>query len=308
MKINFNASFKEVARLVKAQATPASEQAGEAAFTKLLSRIAPDQAQRPEVIDDIKAQPRFTPEAEVADRGPMASFRFEPPPLQAGQIGPISPEMVAQEAVNTTDPGVKSPSILSVRRITDQIERPFADLRKTERVEEVAKLVDQAGVEHGVDPSLGLAVVRAESSFNANAVSSDGHASKGLFQLLDSTGQEIHQTAQLQTTYDPFNPEQNVELGVRHIRKLLDLFSSENKLINDRMTIPAANISSLEKLAVAAFNAGEGRVASAQQRTMTAGGDPTQYEHVEPYLPESTQEYVSRVMGYRDEFEVDRFG
>jgi soluble lytic murein transglycosylase-like protein len=68
--------------------------------------------------------------------------------------------------------------------------------------------------------------------------------------------------------------------------------------------VSAANSSSLEKLAVAAFNAGQGRVASAQQRAQRDGKNPADFAQVEAYLPQSTQEYVQRVMSKRDEFEA----
>jgi membrane-bound lytic murein transglycosylase MltF len=59
----------------------------------------------------------------------------------------------------------------------------------------------------------------------------------------------------------------------------------------------------LEKLAVAAFNAGEGRVAAAQGRTEKAGGDPASYGDVAVYLPKTTQEYVDRVLRFKSTFE-----
>ena len=50
--------------------------------------------------------------------------------------------------------------------------------------------------------------------------------------------------------------------------------------------------------AIAAFNAGEGRVARAQARAAAAGRDPTSFGDVRPYLPHITQAYVHRVVAY----------
>jgi hypothetical protein len=100
---------------------------------------------------------------------------------------------------------------------------------------------------------------------------------------------------ELSKTYEPFNPEQNTELGVSYLRYLHDLFNKEVELTNTRSTLPAGDSHSLEKLAVAAFNAGEGRVAQAQRKAQNAGMDPGNYYHVEQYLPESTQDYVLKV-------------
>jgi soluble lytic murein transglycosylase-like protein len=59
----------------------------------------------------------------------------------------------------------------------------------------------------------------------------------------------------------------------------------------------------LEKLAVAAFNTGEGNVARAQDRAAASGEDPAAFSSVEPYLPPQTKAYVERVVGYRQDFE-----
>jgi len=60
----------------------------------------------------------------------------------------------------------------------------------------------------------------------------------------------------------------------------------------------------LEKLAVAAFNAGEGRVAASQSAAVKAGEDPSQFADVARYLPESTQEYVLKVMKEKEQFSL----
>jgi hypothetical protein len=149
----------------------------------------------------------------------------------------------------------------------------------------------------GLDPSLAISVVNAESGFNIQAVSSDGHNSKGLFQLLDSTGKHLLARADNSgRDYDPFDPDLNMELGTSYLRYLHDIFSTPTQLPNSFSTKSAADQESLEKLAVAAFNAGEGRVASAQSRTEKAGKDPALYDNVAPFLPSSTREYVARVV------------
>jgi soluble lytic murein transglycosylase-like protein len=177
-----------------------------------------------------------------------------------------------------------------------------------DRMKQVQQIVSQVGKATGVDPALGMAVAKAESSFNPKAVSSDGHESKGLFQLLDTTGKELHEETGAERRYDPFDPTLNANLGVRYLRRLHDIFSQTTKLPNDLESVSAANSSSLEKLAVAAFNAGEGRVAAAQARAKEAGLNPGLYEEVERYLPKTTQEYVSRVMQYKGQFGTDSVG
>jgi membrane-bound lytic murein transglycosylase MltF len=84
---------------------------------------------------------------------------------------------------------------------------------------------------------------------------------------------------------------------------LHDTFSTPTALAPTVTTVAAANSSSLEKLAVAAFNAGEGRVAAAQERAQKAGLNPALYLDVESYLPQSTQEYVQKVLKLKTSFE-----
>ena len=68
-----------------------------------------------------------------------------------------------------------------------------------------------------------------------------------------------------------------------------------------RTTVPVADAGERRLFAVAAFNAGEGRVAEAQARARNAGGDPTRFADVRPFLPSITQTYVGRVAGYAAE-------
>ena len=112
-----------------------------------------------------------------------------------------------------------------------------------------------AAQRYGVPDRLVAAVIRAESGFNPRAVSSKG--AQGLMQLMPGT-------ASVLGVRNSFDPRQNIDGGVRHLRGLLDRFSH--------------NLA----LAIAAYNAGEKAVT-------TYGGIP-------PY-PE-TQDYVSKVLRF----------
>jgi len=93
-----------------------------------------------------------------------------------------------------------------------------------------------AAREQGVNPELVAALVRAESAFNAGAVSHKGAG--GLMQLMPATARRFGLTDS-----ERFEPARNLEAGTRYLRWLLERFEGD---------VP---------LALAAYNAGEGTVA-----------------------------------------------
>lgn len=172
--------------------------------------------------------------------------------------------------------------------------------------QDVQAIVRQAGTFHGVDPTLSLAIAKAESDFQTNAVSHDGFHSKGLFQLLDTTGREMLSRSDLgKEPYDPFNPHLNAHLGVGYLKRLFETFQTPTDLKGGLKTVAAKSAVDLEKLAIAAFNAGEGNVARAQERAMALGKNPAEFTSVEPHLPESTRAYVRRVLKLRNEMQPE---
>lgn len=104
---------------------------------------------------------------------------------------------------------------------------------------------------HGLDPNLLTALVHQESGFRADARS--GAGAIGLTQLMPATARELG--------VDPTDPLANLDGGARYLRQQLDRFRS----------VP---------LALAAYNAGPGRVAA-------SGGIPAISE---------TRRYVANVM------------
>jgi soluble lytic murein transglycosylase-like protein len=91
-------------------------------------------------------------------------------------------------------------------------------------------IIREMSARYRVDSDLVRAVIKAESDFNPNAVSNKG--AKGLMQLMPETAQDMQ-------VRNIFSPRENVEGGVKYLRRLLDMFNN--------------NLS----LTLAAYNAGE---------------------------------------------------
>ena len=77
---------------------------------------------------------------------------------------------------------------------------------------DITRLVDAVAPGSGVEAKLLLAVISAESGFRAKAVSPKG--AQGLMQLMPGTASSLG-------VGDAFDPEQNLDGGVRHLRGLL---------------------------------------------------------------------------------------
>ena len=120
-------------------------------------------------------------------------------------------------------------------------------------------LIKEIAYRYDVKPALVKAVIKAESGFDPDAVSKKG--AQGLMQLMPDTSNDLE-------VYDPFRPGDNINGGVKFLKKLMERFN--NNL----------------HLTLAAYNAGPEAVAK--------------YDGIPPY--EETRHYVKKVLVYYNRY------
>lgn len=143
-------------------------------------------------------------------------------------------------------------------QVTEEAEKRHARVPVLSFIERELKfneLVLRAAEKHNVEAALIKAVIMAESGYNHRAVSKKGAV--GLMQLMPATASSLG-------VEDPFNPEHNVNGGVKYLKKLLIQFNGD------------------VELALAAYNAGSRKV--------------REYNGIPPF--KATQIYIQNVFRY----------
>lgn len=147
----------------------------------------------------------------------------------------------------------------SVANLQRRYDRPVAPTRSfrvnEENRQRFSADVNRVAAQYRLEPALIHAVISAESSYNPWAVSPKG--AMGLMQLMPGTAERFGVT-------NPYDPVANMSGGARYLRWLLDRFNDP-------------------RLAVAAYNAGEGAVQKYGNQ-------------IPPYA--ETQTYVVRVLDF----------
>ena len=151
-------------------------------------------------------------------------------------------------------------SILNAGNISNKnyVAADVSNLTVDERIENAVQLYSN---KYGVDSNLVKAIIKTESNFDPNVVSSAG--AKGLMQLMPENCRDLG-------VEDPFNIEQNIEGGVKHIKEYIDRYIGD------------------VEMALMAYNGGPTRMMNRGVKSMA-----DIYK-----MPKETQNYVPKVMSY----------
>ena len=141
---------------------------------------------------------------------------------------------------------------------TNKIETTSKDESTKIRIDNA---INSSSKKYGIDENLIRAIIKVESNFNPNCVSKAG--AKGLMQLMPENCRDLNVS-------DPFNIEQNIDGGTRHIKEYLDKYNGD------------------VEMALMAYNGGPTRMARRGVKSI---------EDIYK-MPKETQNYVPKVMKY----------
>ena len=136
------------------------------------------------------------------------------------------------------------------------------------------EFVNEYAEEYKVDPLLVFAIIKAESNFNSNVVSSSGAI--GLMQLMDATAKETAQKLSVEFIQKSslYDPELNIKLGTKYFADLLNKYNNN---------IP---------LALTAYNAGIGTL----QKWINDGIIEKDGSNIENIPYKETNNYVRKIL------------
>ncbi len=148
-------------------------------------------------------------------------------------------------------------------------------------------IIKQYSAKTGIDWLLLASLMYQESQYYVDA---EYKEAKGLMQVSDVTAARYGVS-------DLFSPEGNIKAGSLHLKYLMNRYAQEG--------LDSLNII---KFALAAYNAGDGRIEQCRNHALSEGKDPNDWEEVvttfatnNQFIGRTTTAYVSNILGLWEE-------
>ena len=154
------------------------------------------------------------------------------------------------------------------------------------------------------------AIYGQESSFGANKKKRGINGAAGHFQFEKPTAEEYNLTVSKKND-QRFDIDYASSAAARYLKDLNSIFSKKTSLSKDLNSTPVKSKSERKKFVLAAYNAGQGRIARAQSLAEQAGKNPQKWNDVKKFLEAAGAtkkkikeicEYVDLILRYEAEF------
>jgi membrane-bound lytic murein transglycosylase MltF len=154
------------------------------------------------------------------------------------------------------------------------------------------------------------AIYGQASSFGKNRRQRGMSGAAGDFQLEKKTAKRMGLSATKKND-ERFDVDNASAAAAKYLKTQEKAFSKKTTLVGKLLTNPVSDPDERKNFSIAAFNAGEGRIAKAQKLAKEDGKDPALWKDVRKYLEaagassiksKEIQEYVDKVLAYDAEF------
>lgn len=220
--------YKEI-RLNESKENPSapssSETASAPSFSGILSTIQKKQPEtakasvQPMTLEDYQVKANRITAFQKIDRLRMNRNKAgtSKPPSESGVDSeiPVRSKASSPSSLSRKIRGVQK---LEGRKTTTG--KPTAPISPDARQTKIHQTIEQTAKKYGLAPELVHSIVQAESNYQPNAVSSAG--AMGLMQLMPDTAKEMGVS-------NPFDIQQNIEGGIKYLKKMLETFDGDLK-------------------------------------------------------------------------------
>ncbi len=187
-------------------------------------------------------------------------------------LGIIIISCTRNEEINYSNTSNDSLALQIKRKIDEkkrlnQFKEDFVKSRYMRGLLKYKPIIKKYSKRYGLDWRLIVAQIVQESKFREKARSHVG--ARGLMQIMPNTARDLSKELDIQFILK--NPRENIAAGIYHLKKQYNYF-------------PGADFSNRNKLSLAAYNCGVGRIFDAQAMAKYFHQSPNKWKNVKKYI------------------------